>query len=94
MEVFNIIMLRIQLNRRELELLILSFDEEKKQRCFEVEDNFIIIKNDEEENLDYIQNCIADCFIKIGLLPNDEPNSIGIELDNLIDRFSIWNIKC
>ncbi len=58
-----------------------------------LEENYIVIKENELENLDIMVNCILDTFLKIGLLENDEPNKIGFELEKLNEKINHEYVK-
>lgn len=81
---------KIKVNQREIELLFLSYSTMQVKINFVISDDgeSIIINGDEENKLDVMFNCILDTFLKIGLQPNDEPNNIGIELENLNVRIN------
>ncbi len=58
-----------------------------------LEENYIVIKENELENLYIMVNCILDTFLKIGLLENDEPNKIGFELEKLNEKINHEYVK-
>lgn len=73
------IMVRIKLTLRELNLLL---------GCYKgVNDSSCIIIDFDEKEIDNVINSISDYFIKKGLQKNCEPNCLGIELENLNDKF-------
>ena len=41
----------------------------------------------DEKEIDNVVNSISDYFVKKGLQKNCEPNCLGIELENLNDKF-------
>ena len=72
-------MVRIKLTLRELNLLL---------GCYKgVNDSSCIIIDFDEKEIDNVINSISDYFIKKGLQKNCEPNCLGIELENLNDKF-------
>lgn len=88
MEINVVIMVRIRVTPREIELLYLSYKTMNIPNNFTIEHDYIVIEKDELENLDIIFNCLLDTFVKIGLLDNDEPNAIGFELENLNQKIN------
>ena len=54
---------------------------------------YIVIEQNELENLDIMFNCILDTFLKIGLLENDEPNKLGFELEKLNEKINHEYVK-
>ena len=52
-----------------------------------VNDSSCIIIDFDEKEIDNVINSISDYFIKKGLQKNCEPNCLGIELENLNDKF-------
>lgn len=80
-------MVRIRITKRERELLEASFA--KKACDFDlVLDNLtIVIECDIKRKLEVIIDNLSDYFISDGLLYNDEPNNLGIELENLNSKF-------
>ncbi|MCK5216078.1 MAG: hypothetical protein KAR05_12090 [Candidatus Omnitrophica bacterium] len=47
-----------------------------------------------EEELDKIVDVLSDLFTKIGLQKDDEPNPIGLKIEDMIDFFNdseVWN---
>ena len=86
-------MVRIRVVSREIELLNLSYKTMNIPKNFTLEDNYIVIKENELENLDIMFNCILDTFLQIGLLDNDEPNKIGFELEILNEKINHEYVK-
>lgn len=81
-------MVRIKVVLREIELLNMSYKTMCIKKNYAIEDGFIVIENNELENLDIMFNCILDTFLKIGLLANDEPNELGFELEKLNQKIN------
>ncbi len=79
-------MVRIKVSLREIELLELSYKTMNVTQNYVIKDNFIVIDNNELENLETMFYCLLDTFVKIGLLPNSEPNELGLELDKLTEK--------
>lgn len=86
-------MVRIRVDFREIELLNLSYETMNIPRNFFLEDDYVVINDNELENLDVMFNCILDTFLKIGLLDNDEPNKIGYELETLNEKVNHEYVK-
>ncbi len=40
------------------------------------------------EELTYIVDTLGDLFVKLGLNENDEPNELGLKIENLLDTFN------
>lgn len=86
-------MVRIKVALREIELLNLCYETMNISKNYILEENHIVIKEKELENLDIMVNCILDTFLKIGLLENDEPNKIGFELEKLNEKINHEYVK-
>ena len=86
-------MVRIRVILREIELLNLSYETMNVPKNYILDNNYIVIEENELENLDIMFNCILDTFLKIGLLENDEPNKLGFELEKLNERINHEYIK-
>ena len=71
----------IKLNLRELTLLLESYKE-----LLNNSNKIISIEFDNEELANIIDK-ISNYFIKKSLKKNDEPNTLGIELEKLNDKF-------
>ena len=60
-------------------------------KIFKQNKNIFFIKGDylttDKKNIDFIVNNINDYFIQYGLQNNYEPNSLGNQLENLLDLF-------
>ena len=82
-------MVRIKVILREIELLNLSYETMNVPKNYILDNNYIVIEENELENLDIMFNCILDTFLKIGLLENDEPNKLGFELEKLNERIKM-----
>jgi hypothetical protein len=93
MEVLVNLMIIIRVSLREIELLNLSYETMNIPKNFTLKNNYIVIKENALENLDIMFNCILDTFLKIGLLENDEPNKIGLELENLNQKINHEYVK-
>ena len=77
-------MVRIRLSNREFRLLNLC--QQNLKLNYSIDDYELQINNKEE--IEMIINSINDYFVRKGLKRN-EPNSLGLELENLNDRFII-----
>lgn len=86
-------MVRIRVTLREIELLNLSYETMNVPKNYILDNNYIVIEENELENLDIMFNCILDTFLKIGLLENDEPNKLGFELEKLNERINHEYVK-
>lgn len=86
-------MVRIGVVSREIELLNMSYKIMNVPKNYVIEDYFIVIEDNELENLDIMFNCILDTFLKVGLLSNDEPNELGFELENLNQKINHEYVK-
>ena len=86
-------MVRIKVILREIELLNLSYETMNVPKNYILDNNYIVIEENELENLDIMFNCILDTFLKIGLLENDEPNKLGFELEKLNERINHEYVK-
>ena len=86
-------MVRIRVVLREIELLNLSYETMNIPKNYILDNNCIVIEQNELENLDIMFNCILDTFLKIGLLENDEPNKLGIELEKLNEKINHEYVK-
>ena len=86
-------MVRIRVVLREIELLNLSYETMNIPKNYILDNNCIVIKQNELENLDIMFNCILDTFLKIGLLENDEPNKLGFELEKLNEKINHEYVK-
>ena len=86
-------MVRIRVILREIELLNLSYETMNVPKNYILDNNYIVIEENELENLDIMFNCILDTFLKIGLLENDEPNKLGFELEKLNERINHEYVK-
>ena len=86
-------MVRIRVILREIELLNLSYETMNIPKNYILDNNYIVIEENELENLDIMFNCILDTFLKIGLLENDEPNKLGFELEKLNERINHEYVK-
>ena len=86
-------MVRIRVILREIELLNLSYETMNVPKNYILDNNYIVIEENELENLDIMFNCILDTFLKIGLLENDEPNKLGLELEKLNERINHEYVK-
>lgn len=86
-------MIRIRVVLREIELLNLSYETMNIPKNYILDNNYIVIEENELENLDIMFNCILDTFLKIGLLENDEPNKLGFELEKLNEKINYEYVK-
>ena len=86
-------MVKIRVVLREIELLNLSYETMNIPKNYILDNNYIVIEENELENLDIMFNCILDTFLKIGLLENDEPNKLGLELEKLNERINHEYVK-
>lgn len=86
-------MVRIKVIPREIELLNLSYKTMNISRNYILDNNCIVISQNELENLDIMFNCVLDTFLRIGLLENDEPNEIGLELEKLNKKINHEYVK-
>ena len=86
-------MVRIRVILREIELLNLSYETMNVPKNYILDNNYIVIEENELENLDIMFNCVLDTFLKIGLLENDEPNKLGFELEKLNERINHEYVK-
>ena len=86
-------MVRIKVVPREIELLNLSYKTMNISRNYILDNNCIVISQNELENLDIMFNCVLDTFLRIGLLENDEPNEIGLELEKLNKKINHEYVK-
>ena len=86
-------MVRIKVALREIELLSLSYETMNIPKNYILDNNYIVIEQNELENLDIMFNCILDTFLKIGLLENDEPNKLGFELEKLNEKINHEYVK-
>ena len=87
------LMVRIKVVPREIELLNLSYKTMNISRNYILDNNCIVISQNELENLDIMFNCVLDTFLRIGLLENDEPNEIGLELEKLNKKINHEYVK-
>jgi hypothetical protein len=84
----------IKLDKRDLKILLENLNDIslKEKLLMSIENaeksNNYIIKFGEQE-IDKIQDCLSDLFVKDGLFENSEPNAFGDYIEDLIDRFSI-----
>ncbi len=74
-------------------MLNLCYETMNISKNYILEENYIVIKENELENLYIMVNCILDTFLKIGLLENDEPNKIGFELEKLNEKINHEYVK-
>lgn len=86
-------MVRIRVVLREIELLNLSYETMNIPKNYILDNDYIVIEQNELENLDIMFNCILDTFLKIGLLENDEPNKLGFELEKLNEKINHEYVK-
>ncbi len=86
-------MVRIRVDLREIELLNLSYETMNVPKNYILDNNYIVIEENELENLDIMFNCILDTFLEIGLLENDEPNKLGFELEKLNEKINHEYVK-
>ena len=86
-------MVRIRVILREIELLNLSYETMNIPKNYILDNDYIVIEQNELENLDIMFNCILDTFLKIGLLENDEPNKLGFELEKLNEKINHEYVK-
>ena len=86
-------MVRIQLFPREIELINLSYQSTNTPKNYVLEGNDVVITDNDLENLDIMFNCILDTFLEIGLLSNDEPNEVGLELEKLNRKINNEYVK-
>lgn len=79
-------MIRIQLTPREKQLFlsVISLSNNKIEYYFDGNDIFI---HEDVKNLEQITYFLLDRFCSKGLNDNDEPNSLGKELENLNSKF-------
>lgn len=80
-------MIKINVNKREIELILLSYKTMGVEKNFTIseDENFVIIEDDDKNNLDLMLNYILDTFLEIGLKPDTEPNELGM---GLIERIN------
>ena len=93
MEDYITFMVKIRVALREIELLNLSYETMNIPKNYILDNNYIVIEQNELENLDIMFNCILDTFLKIGLLENDEPNKLGFELEKLNEKINHEYVK-
>lgn len=86
-EVSSWIMVRIRLSDRELKLLNLCLSNETNCDSIIFTESEIIVKNNDLNVLEIIIDLILTYFLEKGLDNNDEPNKLGMELENLNAKF-------
>jgi hypothetical protein len=86
MEVLNA-MIEITLSNREFQLFQEVFLKSDHQNRFDLSNLCVRINKNEKMTLEYFIDQIMDYFIQHGVMKNWEPNSLGIELENLNDKF-------
>ncbi|XMB71515.1 hypothetical protein RJI07_05210 [Mycoplasmatota bacterium WC30] len=79
-------MIRIQLTPREKQLFLSVISLSNYKIKYNFDGNDISISED-VNNLEQITYLLLDCFCSKGLNDNDEPNSLGEELENLNSKF-------
>ena len=67
----------IRFTDRELELIKLCINVPKE--------NFVNFSSEEKQKM---IDAVSDYFIKHGLKKNDEPNQLGMELEDLLDKLN------
>ncbi|MBU1144857.1 MAG: hypothetical protein KJ971_03240 [Firmicutes bacterium] len=80
-------MIEITLSKEELQLFHEVFLKSDYFKRFDITNHSVRIDNNEKKNLEYFIDQIMDYFILHGLKKNSEPNLLGIELENLNDKF-------
>ena len=73
---------RIKVNQREIELMQEIFGDDHD--FYKIDDNYVSF---ERKNLDAIIDIIGDYFILRGLGKKDEPTRLGMEIEDLQDKF-------
>ena len=86
-------MISIKLSLREIELLNFSYGLMNISKNYTIKDNLVEISNNELKNLDIMFNCVLDTFLREGLCDNDEPNELGIELEELNQKINHEYVK-
>ena len=86
-------MVRFRFVPKEIELIELSYNTTNTPKNYILEGSEVIIKDNDLENLDIMFNCILDTFLAIGLLPDDEPNELGFELENLNQKINAEYVR-
>lgn len=82
-------MVRIRISDRQLVLFKMSINDDEILKFLKVENNVITIIDNQLQILEKIISAIMSKFLEKGLKKNDEPNLLGLELENLNDRFII-----
>ena len=73
---------KIRITKEQYKLLNKIFKQNKN--IFFIKGNYLTTN---KKNIDFIVNNINDYFIQHGLQNNYEPNSLGNQLENLLDLF-------
>jgi len=79
-------MIRIQLTPREKQLFLSAISLSNYKIEYSFDGNIISISED-VKNLEQITYLLLDFFCSKGINGNDEPNSLGDELENLNSKF-------
>lgn len=74
----------INLNEKMLKLLSQSLNYNRPDLLWVVETEEMIDLDEELGN--ELRDAVNDEFVRIGLKPNDEPNDLGLKLEELIDQ--------
>lgn len=86
-------MVRFRFVPKEIELIELSYNTTSTPKNYILEESDVVIKDNDLENLNIMFNCILDTFLAIGLLPNDEPNELGLELEKLNQKINAEYVR-
>lgn len=82
MEICNRFMVRIRISARECTLINKIFNNKINNYFFE--EDYILV---EKEKLEEIVELIGDYFVRFGLDRKNNPTKLGVELENLQDKF-------
>ncbi len=80
-------MVDIRLSKRELALFGMCLGDKVNKNDIEIMDTKIIIRDNELSILESIISVILSYFLDEGLNKNDEPNKLGLELEDLNSIF-------
>lgn len=80
-------MVRIRISDRERELLNLCLNNKIIADSIQIIESEVVISNNDLNVLETIIDSILAYFLEKGLENNDEPNKLGLELENLNTKF-------
>lgn len=74
---------KIYLSKTQLEVFLKLMKNQKIM--FKVNNNIILIDN---INKDKVVDCLSNYFVKNCLNKEFEPNQVGVDIENLLDKFN------